>query len=132
MKNGKKIIALVIVVLVVALMGFAYITFSPKTSAGAKNVTIEVINSKQESTVYEVNTDAEFLEQAIEEADGLELQGYEGPYGFTIEAVNGETAIYEKDGAYWSIMVNGDYGNYGISEQPIADGDAFQLIWTKA
>ena len=132
MKNSKKIIALVAVVLVVALMAFAYINFKPQTSAGAKAITIEVINSTQESKIYDVNTYAEFLYGAIEETDGLELQGYEGPYGFTIEAVNGETAIYEKDGAYWSIMVNGEYGNYGISEQPIADGDAFQLVWTKA
>ena len=49
----------------------------------------------------------------------------------TIMAVNGEEARYEVNKAYWSIMVNGEYGMYGASEQPVADGDAYQLVYTK-
>ena len=132
MKNSKKIIALVAVVLVVALMAFAYINFKPQTSAGAKSITIEVINSAQESTVYEVKTDAEFLQGAMDAAEGLEYTYSDGPYGPMVETVNGESAVYEKDGAYWGFNLNGEYCNYGISEQPVTDGDAFQIVWTKA
>jgi hypothetical protein len=36
------------------------------------------------------------------------------------------------DGAYWSFNVNGEYCNYGVSEQPVEDGDAFEIVYTKA
>ncbi|MBQ8599071.1 MAG: DUF4430 domain-containing protein [Oscillospiraceae bacterium] len=130
--NSKKILALVAVVLVVVLMAFAYSTFSEKPVAGAKAITIEVVNSAQESITYEVNTDAQFLQQAMDEAEGLEYTYSDGPYGPMVETINGESAIYETDGAYWGFYVNGDYCNYGISEQPVENGDAFQIVWTKA
>lgn len=132
MKNSKKIIALAAVVLAAVLMFFAYNAFKPQTSAGSKSLTIEVINAAQESVVYNVKTDAEFLQGAMDAAEGLEYTFSEGPYGPMIETINGESAIYETDGAYWSFYINGDYCNYGISEQPVTDGDAFQIIWTKA
>ena len=72
------------------------------------------------------------LAQAMDEADGLEYEAEDGPYGLSVLSVNGESAIYETDGAYWSFYVNGDYCNYGISEQPVMDGDTFQIIYTKA
>ena len=49
-----------------------------------------------------------------------------------VETVNGESAIYEKDGAYWGFNLNGEYCNYGISEEPVTDGDAVLIVWTKA
>ena len=60
----------------------------------------------------------------------LEYVGEEGPYGIQVNSVNGEEAIYETDAAYWGFFVNGEYCNYGISEQPVEDGDAFQIIYT--
>ena len=47
-----------------------------------------------------------------------------------VDTVNGEKAVFEKDGAYWGFSVNGEYCNYGISEQPVADGDAFEIAYT--
>lgn len=132
MKNSKKIIALVAVVLVAVLMFFAYSQFKPQAVAGSKTITIEVVNAAAESKSYEVSTDAEYLQQAMDEAEGLEYTYSEGAYGPMVETVNGESAIYETDGAYWGFFVNGEYCNYGIAEQPVADGDAFQIVWTKA
>ena len=48
-----------------AVFAAAYIGFSPKATEGSKNITIEVINSAEESTVYEVATDAEYLVEAL-------------------------------------------------------------------
>ncbi len=132
MKNSKKIIALVAVILVAVLMFAAYSAFKPQTVAGSKTITIEVVNSAEESKTYEVKTDAEFLQQAMDEAEGLEYTYIDGPYGASVQTVNGESAIYETDGAYWGFYVNGEYCNYGISEQPVVDDDAFQIVWTKA
>ena len=130
MKNKKGLIGIIAAVVVVVVFVLAYTTFAPKTQEGAKNITIEVINSVQESTMYNVNTDAEFLAEAFEDAEGLEIGSEVGEYGMVINTVNGEDAIWAENGAYWSIIVNGEYGMYGASEQPVADGDAFQLVYT--
>ena len=131
MKN-KKWLGVGLVVIFIAAFALLYVKFSEKPVEGSKVISIEVINQADESKVYEVKTDAEYLKQAMDEADGLEITGYEGPYGFTIEAVNGERAIYDEDGAYWCLMVNGEYGNYGADSQPVEDGDAFQIVYTEA
>lgn len=126
----KKILGLAaIVVLVVALLG-VYNVFREKTVEGNKEITIEVINSAGETTTYDLKTDAEFLEQAMKEAEGLTFEYEDGPYGATVHTVNGEKADYNTDGAYWGFNVNDSYCNYGISEQPIEDGDVFQIVYT--
>lgn len=130
MKNKKGLIGIIALTAVVVVFAAAYFVFAPQTTQGGKHITIEVINSAQESTVYQVSTDAEYLEQAFEDADGLEITNVEGPYGMTIAAVNGEEAVWEVNEAYWAIIVNGEYGMYGASEQPVTDGDAYQLVYT--
>jgi len=67
----------------------------------------------------------------MEEADGLTFDGDEGEYGMMVMTVNGETADYNVDQSYWSFYVNGEYCNYGIDTQPVADGDAFKIVYTK-
>ncbi len=130
-QNTKKIvIGLVAMAAVIALLVGAYVMFGPRTTQGAKAITIEVIDNEQKSTRYEVNTDAEYLRQAMEEAKGLEFSGTEGEYGFTLITVNGVTADFNVDSSYWSIMVNGEYGMFGIDSQPVSDGDQYQLVYT--
>jgi hypothetical protein len=131
MKNKKGLLTLISILAVVAVFVFAYTQFSPKVQQGAKNITIEVVSEDGSSRMYELNTDAEYLEQAFAETEGLEITNEEGPYGMTIMAVNGEEARWEVNQAYWSIMVNGEYGMYGASEQVVNDGDAFQLVFAK-
>lgn len=128
----KIVIGLVALVAVIALLVGAYVMFGPKTTEGAKAITIEVIDNEQKSTVYEINTDAEFLRQAMEEAEskGLTFSGTESEYGLTIITVNGVTADFNVDSSYWSIMVNGEYGQYGADSQPVTDGDEFQFIYS--
>lgn len=130
--NAKKIIGIIAVVLLAAVLGAMYFLFREKPVAGSKNITIEVVNSAAESTVYELSTDAEFLRQAMEEAEGLTFSGDEGEYGLAISTVNGERADYTLDGAYWGFYVNGEYCNYGIDTQPVEDGDAFKIEYTPA
>ena len=97
-----------------------------------KEITIEVINQADETKEYELETDAEFLRQAMEEVEDLTFSGQEGEYGMMVEVVNGESAVYDKDKAYWSFMVNGEICNNGIDTQPVEDGDAFQIVYTEA
>lgn len=132
-KVSKKMVAgIVLMVLLVGVMLFAYNKFREKPVEGSKSITIEVVNDKGESKSYELKTDAQYLEQAMNEAksQGFEYSGYTGNYGFTVDTVNGVYTDFIN--AYWGFYVNGEYCNYGISEQPVIDGDVFKIEWTKA
>lgn len=129
-KSSKKglIIGLVVLVVLVAAVAAAYLCLRPGTQAGAKSVVINVINSAGETSEYKVMTDAEYLKAAMDDAEGL---SYEVDAGDMVITVNGETADYNADQAYWAFYINGEYCNYGITDQPVADGDVFTIEYTK-
>ncbi|MBQ4558753.1 MAG: DUF4430 domain-containing protein [Tyzzerella sp.] len=133
--NKKKVIlgSGILVVLIVA-MTLIWTNFREKPVEGSKAITIEVVDSKGKSTVYELKTNAKYLINAMDEAkeQGLSYEGEEGPYGLSISKVNGERADYTLDGAYWGFNVNGEYCNLGVSKQPVEDGDEFEIVYTKA
>jgi len=126
----KKVLGIGLVVLLIAVLAFVFIKFSDKPVEGSKSVTLEVVNSKSETTTYEIKTDAMYLAEVMDEIEDLEYVTEEGPYGLTLIAVNGEEADFNTSGAYWSIYVNDEYASYGISEQPVEDGDVFGLVYT--
>ncbi len=130
-KSLKIILGVTGVVALIAALVAVWMIFGAKPQAGAKEITIEVINSADESTIYELNTDAEYLRQAMDEAEGLTYDGTESEYGIMISTINGEVADYNVDGSYWSFYVNGEYCNYGIDTQPVADGDAFVIEYAQ-
>ena len=128
--KGKIGLAIAALVAVVAILIGVYAAFGAKPVEGSKNITIEVVNKAAESTVYELSTDAEFLRQAMDEAEGLTYDGTESEYGLMVSTVNGEVADYSVDCSYWSFYVNDEYCNYGIDTQPVMDGDAFAIVYT--
>lgn len=131
MKNNKKIlVGIGVFVIIIVAFAIVYSVFKPKPSIGSKNITIEVVNKEKDSKKYEIQTDAEYLRQAMEEAPGLTFDGQESEFGMMVETVNGETADYNIDGSYWSFYVNGEYCNYGIDSQPVTDKDEFLIQYT--
>lgn len=134
MKTNKKkvIIGLVSLVAVIAIFAAIFVFFGDKPVEGSKSVTIEVIDAENKKVTYNVDTDAEYLRQAMDEADGLTYSGTESEYGVMVDTVNGVRADYTLDSAYWSFLVNGQYSNYGIDTQPVKDGDVFSIQYTPA
>lgn len=130
--NKKVIVAAVILIAAIAVFSGIYFLFGAKPVAGSKAITIEVVDDRQETTSYQVQTDAEFLRQAMEETENLSFSGTESEYGMMVDTVNGLTADYNANGAYWSFYVNGDYCNYGIDSQPVMNGDTFSIRYTLA
>lgn len=126
----KGLLAAIVLVALIAAAAICYAVFAPKPVEGAKAVSIEVVDDAGVSTVYNVNTDAEYLRQAMEEAEGLTFSGTESEYGLMVDTVNGLTASYEANGAYWSFYVENEYCNYGIDTQPVEDGQTFQIVYT--
>lgn len=111
----------------VMVMGLA--ACGRNADAGKLSITVEVRDADGNVSAYNGKTNAENLYDAIADVDGVTLDGYESDYGFYITAVNGITADYETDGAYWSIYVNGEYGSYGVESQPVADGDTYTFAY---
>ena len=132
-KNSKiVIISGVILVALIAVFIICYNVFSAKSSEGSKSVVIEVVDSTGATTDYEINTDAEYLKDAMDELaesdDSFSFSGQDGDYGLMVEVINGTQAIYAEDNAYWALYVNGEYGQYSANQQPVTDGDTY--TWT--
>lgn len=129
--NGKKIAIAVIILAVLAVaFGLIYMKFAPKAQKGAKELSIEVVDNKEKSKKYTVHTDAKYLRQALEETEGLTIEGTESEYGLMVQSVNGIKADYDTNGAYWSFYLNGEYCNYGIDQQPVKDGESYKIVYT--
>ena len=129
--NLKRILAAACFALLIAALVLVYAAFGEKAVSGSKAVTITVVDSAAMETAYSIKTDALYLSQAMDACEGLSYSGSEGPYGIMVDTVNGERAVYAENGAYWGFSVNGQYCNYGIDEQPVEDGDAFVIAYTK-
>ncbi len=130
--DKKVIFGAAVLAAAVVMMAAGFFLFREKPVEGSKAIVIEVVDNEQKTVTYNVKTDAEYLRQAMEEAEGLEFSGAESEYGMMVDTVNGITADYNVNGAYWSFYVNGGYCNYGIDTQPVQDGDTFRIEYTPA
>ena len=128
--NKKIIIGAAALIVMIAVFWIIFNVFREKPVQGSKSITLEVLNQEKQTSEYQVQTDAEFLRQAMEEAKGFTFDGEEGDYGFTLFTINGETHNWNVDGSYWAVYVNGEYGQYGIDSQPVEDGDVFRFEYT--
>lgn len=128
--SGSSLAGMIVVILIIVLVA-AYFIFGSKANGQGiiKNITITVTDDTGTNTVYECETDAEYLIDAVNEINSLDIQGQEGAYGLFIYSINGVTADYSVDQSYWAIYVNGEYGNYGIDAQPVADGDEYSFVY---
>ncbi len=131
-KNVKSFaICLAIFFLVAAGLWLLYLNFRPSATKGSKTITLDVVYEDSTTETYTVHTDAEYLEQAISDMDGLTLDGSRTEqFGLMILTVNGVEADFNKNGAYWAIYLDDTPCNYGVSQQPVTDGQHYQLVYT--
>ena len=129
MKNMKNLFKKTVAALLVTVMVMGLAACGKDADDGKMSITVEVKDADGNVSAYTGKTDAENLYDAITDVEGVTLDGYESDYGFYITAVNGITADFETDGAYWSIYVNGEYGAYGVESQPVADGDTYTFAY---
>jgi len=127
MKNKKLVLAVVALVAVIAILAGVYFATRPKTSQGAKEFTVTVINKDGTEKTFTYHTDEEYLDKVLI-AEGL-IEGYNDDYGFVVEKVDGEAAIWNTDNAYWSLYVGEEYATTGISSTPVHDGSTFKLVY---
>ena len=123
MKRKTGLILCLLAVLLVAAI--AIFTFTrPKTSTDSKKITVTVIFEDGSTNVHEVETDGEYLIDAVKEF----TTGEDSAYGFFITGVDGVEADAAAE-QWWCINdCNGEMLMTGVSDTPIKDGDAFQLV----
>ena len=132
MKNKKLgiVLGVIALVLVAALFVGIYLATRPETSQGSKEITVIVEHGNGETKNFVYHTDEEFLGPVLTE-NGL-VEGEMGQYGLYIKWVDGERAVYEEDGAYWSLYIGQEPAMTGADTTPIQDGDLFKLVYTLA
>ncbi len=130
MKKQQKIVGIAFIALAVliAVFGVIFLTSFPQTSAGGKNLTIEVIHKDESSKIFEINTNEEFLGPALVANDIIE--GEDSEYGMFIVSADGESTDSSKE-EWWLITINdGGNVNFGVDQQPIQDGEKYELTFT--
>lgn len=129
MKNKKMIFAIVAVVVVIGFMLGVYAATRPEAQVGAKTVTLIIVHSDGSEKTLEYQTDLENLAELLLEKEIA--TGYEAEYGFTIESVDGETADWATDGAYWALYIGEDYATTGASDTLLTDGAVYKLVYER-
>ncbi|HBH69974.1 MAG TPA: hypothetical protein DDX59_00600 [Lachnospiraceae bacterium] len=132
-KHKKNILLVCLLLAAAAVLALVFHFASAKNvQKGSKECSLTVTDDSGTSKTYECSTNAEYLRQLMDELSAEQTQefsyeGSEGQYGLFINTVNGLTADYDKDHAYWAIYVDGEYAQNGADTQPVNDGDKFEL-----
>ena len=95
---------------------------------GSKTVQVEV-RVEEQSVTFTIKTDKETLGEALIEHSLIE--GEPGNFGLYIKKVNGITADFNVDQSYWGFYKNGEYMITGVDGTKIADGEHYELVYSK-
>lgn len=95
---------------------------------GAKTVKVKV-EANDKAVAFTVKTDAETVGAALLEHELI--AGDQGEYGLYIKKVNGMTADYDTDKAYWAFYVDGEYAMSGVDATTIDESAVYSLVYAK-
>jgi hypothetical protein len=128
MKNKKIIFAALALVIVIGLMAGLYLATRPQAEAGNKKVTILIVHKDGTEKKLEYATDLEYLADLLLEKELA--TGYTSEeYGFTVESVDGVTADWDADNAYWALYEGDTYATTSASGIVLTDGGVYKLIY---
>lgn len=130
MKNKKVLLAAIALLVVAGVMAAVYFATRPTAQGwtGSKTITVTVVHSDGKSQEFSYSTDKAYLGEVLQEA-GL-ISGTPGEFGLYIETVDGETASWEENGAYWAFYVGEEYATTSVDLAPITDGAVYKLVYT--
>jgi len=87
-----------------------------------------VVEAGGESVTFTVRTDKTNLADALTE-HGIVSGEVTELYGLSVYTVNGMTANWNTDGAYWSLYVGDAYATSGASFIEITDGATYKFVY---
>lgn len=129
MNSKKTWIALGTLIVVIALMVGVFVLTRPQAQEGSKEITITVVHSDGTEKKVTCRTGEEKLDKVLL-AEGLIPEGNIVDGMFTI--VDGETASWEADQAYWAFYIGEDYATVGICDATVTDGASYKLVYEKS
>ena len=95
---------------------------------GEKTVLVKVV-TPEKSITFTIKTDKSTLGEALIEHNLIE--GEQGAFGIYVKKVNGILADYDVNASYWAFKKDGQLLMTGADSTPIADGDCFNIEYTK-
>lgn len=128
MQNKKTLVTILVLILVIGALLAVYFVTRPETTAGMKTFTLTVTHGDGTTKEFQYKSDLEFVGEVLL-AEGI-VTGSEGPYGLFIESVDGEKAVYEENGAFWSFYIGEEQALQGVDQTPVEDNGVYQLIYT--
>lgn len=128
--NKKLVITLVAVVAVIAILLGVYFATRPDPQTGKKDFTIIVVHADGSSKEFQYKSDEEYLGRALVDV-GL-VEDNQGPYGLYIHEVDGERAVWEENGAWWSVYIGEELATTGADEVVLTDGGVYKLVYSVA
>lgn len=99
-------------------------------ATGEKSFTVVVVGKDGKETTFNYKTDKKTVGEVLA-AEGL-IEGTNSEYGLMVTKVNGESADYNTDGAYWAFYIGDAYADTGVDSTDIADGTTYKFVYTKA
>ena len=106
----------------------AMYTQDTELGSGEKTVAVEV-TAEEKSVTFTIHSDKQTLGEALTEHNLIE--GEQGAYGMYVKKVNGITADYDENQSYWGFNKNGEGMMTGVDGAEFADGDHYELVYTK-
>ncbi|MBQ8733919.1 MAG: DUF4430 domain-containing protein [Anaerotignum sp.] len=109
---------------------YSFVKTISYTVLGEGETTIYVTVQDVDGTVtkFQVNTDAATVGEAL---TALELiAGSESEYGLYVTTVNGITADWDTESAYWAFYIDGEYAQTGVDTTEITADAEYSFVKT--
>lgn len=130
MKKSKKGLLIALAIVAVLAIGAA-LWFALGSGSGrpgeSLRLTVEVIHKDGSSREFALETEKRTLGDAL--VEGKVVEDNQGPYGLYILTADGETADADRE-EWWSISKDGEPLTVGAGEQPIAEGEHYELTFS--
>ena len=132
MKITKKILALLLALLLViaCFAGCQAKKTNDKDDASSVqsvevSITVDIVKDGETKTLN-IKTDEKYLANALVDEGVIEYRE-DGFY----TTVNGITADYNKDGAWWCVTKSGEMTMVGMNDLELKNGDKYEITYTK-
>lgn len=103
-------------------------TASTEAEVAGVAFTVVVTDLDGTETTFEYTSDAESVGAALL-AEGL-IAGDESEYGLYVTSVNGITADWTTENAYWAFYIDGEYAQTGVDATEITEGTTYSFVKT--
>ncbi len=96
------------------------------TAAATFSVVVTDVDGAEQTFAY--TSEAATVGEALL-AEGL-IAGDESEWGLMVTAVNGITADWATENAYWAFYINGEYAQAGVDSTELTDGATYSFVKT--